>query len=363
VIEVSASVGSEPEGRRATDPLSTLGLTRGPGDLVDAVLAVTGESLGGNQRSPAVPLHRRDDALDAFRAVLRNLLGAAIDNLPGTLADLDPEFLHDLRVALRRTRSVLTEGKDVLPSDVRDRFRTGFADLSAATGHARDLDVYVLTWPETIAAVGLDDPSIVAPLRDKLDRRRATAHSQLAKVLRSKATVRLLESWQTWLEDPDVLPPYDGNRPIGAHVASRIGKAQARLVRDGRAITPDCPAERLHDLRKDAKKLRYLFECFGSVLPAKGRKAFVARLRGLQDNLGLHQDAEIQVAELRALAHELHASGSIGPDVLLAVGRIIDHLERIRQRERAAFAAHFAAYDTRDNRALLDTLLVKAATC
>ena len=59
---------------------------------------------------------------------------------------------------------------------------------------------------------------------------------------------------------------------------------------------PDTPAEQVHDLRKDAKKLRYLLECFGSLLPKSPRKQFVKRLKALQDNLGEHQDAEVHVA-------------------------------------------------------------------
>ena len=361
VIEVSTSLGSEPAVRHAVEPLVALGLTPARGDLVDAVLAITGASLDGYHRDPSAPLRRDDDAFDAFRIVLRNLLASAVDNLPGTLDDLDPEFLHDFRVALRRTRSVLGEGKSVLPHDVRDRFRTGFAELSAATSAARDLDVYVLAWPDTIAALGLDDPTVVDPLHDELLARRSQARAQLAKVLRSRAVKTLLESWRSWLDDDEVRPPYDAPRPIGPHVAARIAKAQSGLLRDGRSITADCPAERLHDLRKDAKRLRYLFECFGAVLPGKARREFVGQLKGLQDNLGLHQDAEVQTAELRALAHDLHARSAIGPDALLAVGRIIDHLERTRRGERDAFAKHFAAYDTADNRELLAGLLAKAA--
>jgi CHAD domain-containing protein len=90
------------------------------------------------------------------------------------------------------------------------------------------------------------------------------------------------------------------------------------------------------------------------VLPAKGRKSFVSQLKALQDNLGQHQDAEVQVAELRALAHDLSDRSEIVTDALLATGQLIDHLERVRQRERDAFTERFAAYDTAANRKLLD---------
>jgi CHAD domain-containing protein len=309
-----------------------------------------------------VPLERGADALDAFRAVFRNLFHSIEENLPGTLADIDTEFLHDLRVAIRRTRSVLAEGKQVLPVDVRDRFRAGFAELGAATGRTRDLDVYVLGWAETVAPLGLDDPSATAPVLKELLARRRAAFAKMSAALRSDTTNDLLGEWRAWLAEPELdHHPDRGQQPIGPYVAGRIDRAQTALLRDGRAITEASPAERLHDLRKDAKKLRYLFECFGSLLPTKGRKAFVSQLKALQDNLGLHQDAEVQVAELRALAHDLRDRNRIDTDALLVIGRLIDHIERVRQRERDTFAERFRAYDTKDNRELLAALLARAA--
>ena len=96
-------------------------------------------------------------------------------------------------------------------------------------------------------------------------------------------------------------------RPLGRLVGKRIARAHGVLIDNGRLIGPDTPAEHFHDLRKDAKKLRYLLECFGGMLPDKPRKQYVKRLKALQDNLGEHQDAEVHVALLRDIAGELDA--------------------------------------------------------
>ena len=106
--------------------------------------------------------------------------------------------------------------------------------------------------------------------------------------------------------------------------------------------SPASPGERLHDLRKDTKKLRYLLECFGTLFPADERKAFVSQLKDLQDNLGEHQDAEVHLAQLRDLAHDLHERSVVDTDALLAMGRLSDQLERRRTEERSAFAKRFA---------------------
>lgn len=355
-VEVRGVLGHGDDLARAVRRLDRLGFDRHPGDLLDLALDAVGRSAAGCASSPTVPLDPGDDALDAVRAVLRNLLDTLETNLPGTLDDLDPEFLHELRVAVRRTRSVLTETKKVLPRPVRDRFRTGFGELGAATGRTRDLDVYVLGWDDLVATLDATDRAAIGPLLDALEADRRRAHAAMAAVLSSPDTAELLADWRGWLDDPDAAPQRR-ERHIGPFIAARIDRAQSVLLDQGRAIAPDSPAEALHDLRKDAKKLRYLLECFGSLFAPKARKAFVGQLKALQDNLGTFQDLEVQINELRELAHALHGRSGTSADTLLATGRLIDHLEQARHRERDDFVERFAAYDTPDNRRRLADLL------
>ena len=53
-------------------------------------------------------------AVDGYRAVLANLAITIRANWQGTIDQSDTEFLHDLRIAVRRTRTVLGEAKGVL---------------------------------------------------------------------------------------------------------------------------------------------------------------------------------------------------------------------------------------------------------
>ena len=74
------------------------------------------------------------------------------DNLPGTLDDIDSEFLHDLRVAVRRTRRCSASSG----ASTRDRlqhFRDEFKRLQAITGDLRDLDVYLLDFDDLRASL------------------------------------------------------------------------------------------------------------------------------------------------------------------------------------------------------------------
>jgi CHAD domain-containing protein len=297
-------------------------------------------------------------AVAGFRDVLVNLADSIDMNWHGTIDQLDTEFLHDLRIAVRRTRAVVGQGKSVLPPAIITETRDGFARLGALTAPARDLDVYLIEWNGYVQPLGTDAAVALTPVRSILEQRLAGAHTALEAGLRSQAARDLMATWHSRLDTlADIEPrgPH-AERPLGAVVAKRITAAHTRLVEHGRLIRPDTPAEHVHDLRKDAKKLRYLIECFGSILPAAPRKRFVSRLKAFQDNLGEHQDAEVHLVMIREIAGQLH-DRRVPADTMLAIGQLSERLERVRIAARAEFAERFAAYDTPRTQRALDVTL------
>jgi CHAD domain-containing protein len=326
-------------------------------DVVGLACAELGVDADGHHDEPSVPLEPDMTALDGFRAVLANLADAIDANLDGTIEDLDPEFLHDFRVAVRRTRSVVASGKKVLPADVLAWAKPDLRSLGRLTGPPRDLDVYVLEWDRYVAELPPEVVAALQPVRDQLDADRARAHVALADALRSEASMALLARWRDWLSEP--VEGTDGGphatRPLVDVVRTRIESAQHRLIEKGRAIEPTTSADRVHDLRKDAKRLRYLLECFAGLLPAVERKAFVKRLKTLQDNLGEHQDAAVHIEELEVAVRELPPT--TGPDTFVAIGRLLEQLEQRRRRAREAFARRFDDYDSKPTRTTMRAML------
>ena len=358
-VEVHEHLGAPRAGAEVRSRLAALGLVATNGDALDLAATQAGVDRRGFNASPTVPMDRHQPALVAFRRVLANLAATVDATWPGTVDDVDPEFLHDLRVAVRRTRSVLAQAKGILDPSVRATYREGFGWLGGATGPARDLDVYVIEWDSYVAPLGRDAAALAPVLGHLIERRRAE-HEALSAVLASDRYRDLMAGWRVWLHD-DTADAGDGRRqgdaPVGEVVAQRISRAQATLLERGRTIDADTAAEVLHELRKDAKKLRYLLECFGGLLKPIPRKAFVQRLKALQDNLGEHQDAEVHVAQLRGFSHELADSPAVGPDTLLAMGQLTGRLEERRLAARRDFAERFSAYDTKQTARTLDELL------
>ena len=111
-----------------------LGLVEAPRPVQDDAVEAAGGSAGGTSSKLRVDAAtRRCAPTSPPSTVLRRLLEIIEANLPGTLADVDSEFLHDLRVAVRRTRALQRELRGVFAPEPLRVFRDGFK--RAAGGH------------------------------------------------------------------------------------------------------------------------------------------------------------------------------------------------------------------------------------
>ena len=140
----------------------------------------------GMQRSQAADL--------AVADALLGYLAEIEANVAGIVSDIDTEYLHEFRVAVRRTRSVLKLLGDVLPDGLADRVGAEFRWLGDVTSPTRDLDVYLL---------GIDDMAKLVARPGGLDafgvhvrKRRAVEHRALVRALRSARFVDLCATWR-----------------------------------------------------------------------------------------------------------------------------------------------------------------------
>jgi CHAD domain-containing protein len=235
-------------------------------------------------------------------------------------------------------------------------FRAEFRWLQQASGDARDLDVHVLEFDAMRGLVPEVMRADLGPLLDVLRARRVQARRALVSALRSERATGLFAAWRAHLDGletgPDDERP-DAPRPVAEVAGERIHKVYRRMVRMGRAIDSTSPAEEYHELRKKGKELRYLLELFGAPLfDEEIVKPMIRTLKSLQDVLGRHQDREVQVALLRSLAPDIaHAEG--GEAALLAVGALIARLSEDEAAARGEFAARFADFAAKPQRALV----------
>lgn len=300
-------------------------------------------------------LHLEPDhsAMSSMVDVYKQLLETMQRNEFGILEDLDSEFLHDFRVAVRRTRSGLSQIKKVLPGDVTRKAKKDFAWLGSITGPTRDLDVYLLNeqnyrkrLPERLQK-GLD-----TFFADILDRRNIE-QQKLVQYMQTEKYRQVLGHWHDFLySEIDDAGGKNSGRPVVEPAREIIFRKYKKVMKDGKAITEHCPDEKLHRLRIDCKKLRYILEFFSSLFPSKEMKKIIKILKSLQDNLGDFNDLSVQQDMLREYLASLRPGSRKNQELAAALGGLLTNLYHEQQSVRKEFAAKFRKYSAIENRML-----------
>jgi len=243
--------------------------------------------------------------------------------------------------------TVVGQFKGVFPRESVERFREEFAWIGALTGPTRDVDVYVLKMDDYRSTLPEAVQRDLRPLEEFLRRHQEIEQNKLAAGLDSSRYPDLIRHWREFLETPlpddPTLP--EAKRPIREVASERIARCFRRVLKKGRAIDDDSPPEKLHRLRIECKKLRYLLEFFRSLYEPHDVEPVVKSLKRLQDNLGDFNDLQIQRKTLERFAHEMVAEGCATVESLMAMGRLIERLEARQAEARSQFTKRFAAFD------------------
>ncbi len=306
----------------------------------------------------AVPLEPTMAANQAVKQILKVLLTHLRDNEPGVLADLDTEFLHNYRVAVRRTRTVLGQIKQVLPKSMVERMRKNFAQLGEFSTPVRDLDVYLLNFEDYRALLPQPMQPDLEPLLHYLQQQRAQELGRLQRHLQTATHKKFIRDWQVFL-NAAARPQHSlthSAQPIKTVADECIWQAYSKMLKMGEAITPDSPADALHEVRKQGKKLRYLIEFFNTLYAPKKINKLIKNFKIFQETLGAIQDYAVQANYLRTIADALGAAGTLNTAHLLAMGMLVGHIEQLQQQARAAFSEHFQAFADAQNQQLFSRL-------
>jgi len=334
------------------------GIARAGNSALERALALQGRAPGEYSSKIDVRLSAAAPAEEAVRAVLARLLETMAANHYGTAADIDTEFLHDFRVAVRRTRSMLGQMKAAVPAPVLQQFRPEFGWLGAVTGPTRDLDVYLLKFDGYSAHLDESVRRDLAPLRRHIVRQQRRQQRALARAITSGRYGSLVESWQQALQAPwcSKVEGFCGAHSARALAGGRIVKLFNRALRQGAALSPEAPAADVHSLRITCKKLRYMLEFFKSLYPPDEIEALTGPLKQLQDVLGDFQDYEVHRAALYVFAEEMAKLRRAGPRTLLAMGRLAESLAARQAEVRAHLGSLFKAFAGQNTHARLHDL-------
>ncbi|MGR9089749.1 MAG: CHAD domain-containing protein [Gammaproteobacteria bacterium] len=211
----------------------------------------------------------------------------------GIEADLDTEFLHDYRIALRRMRSLFDAFKPLFDERTAGLFKADLKWLNEVTGGRRDLDVFLHQFPALQRATPRRYGPALEQLRDFIVTERENAQSRLTLELTGERYDVFKADWRALLERPQ-LAGKGHDEPVTEAAGASIWKTYRRIRKQIREPHTTGAIAALHALRKDCKKLRYQIESFKTLFPRRRLKRAVAELKQLQDMLGAVCDLSVQ---------------------------------------------------------------------
>jgi len=202
----------------------------------------------------------------------------------GVVLGLDDEFLHQYRIAIRRSRAITESVQEVTGDKALAKAVKTLKRHARATGPLRDLHVFLQDLPELCG----DNSEIRAALQIWFEREAANRHKKLVKRLQSKRYHDSMEHWLNLIDSrkfqklAGTLRPKDIRKAV-EHRIKEFNKLTAELMHTS-------PDEDVHRLRKQLKRIRYLME-----LDSKTWKPELKTLKARQQLYGQFQDLHVQI--------------------------------------------------------------------
>lgn len=199
----------------------------------------------------------------AVKKILWQLQNAISSNEAGVIKGTSDESLHDFRVALRQTRTMLRQVRGVLPDSTVNNYHRRFTWLASVTSASRDIEVLLDKFDELVGAIPENLQPTLDPLREQLEKRKNIEQKRLTKSLISPRYQKLKQEWRLFLSssdaENDVTPK--GTQPIKQVIDKRVWKLYRRVIKEGKAIKPRSLTKPSISYAKTAKNCATLFCC------------------------------------------------------------------------------------------------------
>jgi len=233
--------------------------------------------------------------LEAFRALCAACVQHLEGNRTGALAAADPEYLHQMRVALRRLRTAFEVFADALPGPAAVELLGELRWLRRALGEARDWDVFL---------AGTLRPALsrhprhagLRSMRAACEDLSAEASGAARRALESRRYYALMRALRALSYGDTLLPPVAAGavRPLSMrrHALAATAALSGKARRRGRKLAR-LDAGELHRLRKAVRRLRYGLLFLAPLLPEARVRALAGTVEVLQETLGALNDCAV----------------------------------------------------------------------
>jgi len=266
----------------------------------------------------AMPVHldKHDELGKALQTMIWSVLQQVQGNVRGVMGSRNTEYLHQLRVALRRLRVLLRMVESVCADEELAAFRKEVAALCITLGRIREWDVFIAQTVQPLCARMPQDVGLQALLAAS-EQQRAASYSMLRNDVQVRDMQRLLLRFAHWMYGP-YWQQHEWSGLYTRDFSAAYLTELARQFEQAGEHLESFETAKLHAMRIQAKKLRYCAEFFASLYGKHKSEQYLAALSAVQEELGKINDDAVANRLLDQLVAVPALSGC--PDAI-ALGR------------------------------------------
>jgi len=244
-------------------------------------------------------IDKKRNASESLRELLLVLLNPVIFYLSQfTRNPDDPENIHQLRVSLRKLRSVLYLSKSYIDREVYKSRQKTLRNLADQLAELRELDVLSNEFSQ-IESISTDNPILLNSLHSIVLSNKNAANSAILKRINDGSFTDVISDFRAWLCDKPFTMDTNKDVSTSDYVNSRLSKLHERFSVSLKNVNLS-DDENLHRLRIQEKKLRYIIEIFKPIVNHKKIK-LQKGLKNLQDILGRLHDTSANISLIKNL--------------------------------------------------------------
>jgi CHAD domain-containing protein len=214
------------------------------------------------------------------------------------------------------------------------------------------LDVYLLNEQTYKNILPVQFRKNISELFDQLKEKRQSAYQDFAAVLNSDRYKKIMIDWIHFL-NTKIIDIKTATKAVGQPVVLVVKPIilnQLEIVLNlGNQINEETEDKKVHDLRLECKKLRYLLEFFASLFPKKRMDTFIDHLKILQDNLGKFNDYSVQQNFLQGYLKQHIISDENDTHTIAGIGALIGILYDKQMQTRREFSIRYAQFASKEN--------------
>lgn len=202
-------------------------------------------------------------------------------------------YVHRFRVNLRKMRTLLNFLKPMIGKEIYDEMNTDLRKLGKKLSPLRDLDTLL----EEGDKLALAEPALI----DNYAHVFRYLQKERLKLVKKHSTVKAFETFEATLAKLEVklddlsIDSKKLNKFVDERFDHKVSKFEKEYDQLDRT-----DYDQVHEVRKMAKKVRYVSTGFKKVLPEKERKATQKHAKKVQEELGHLTDAHAMIERLEA---------------------------------------------------------------